>query len=70
MSDKDKKDCSQENLKEEVMVLLHELSNPLTIALSLVEIMLKDPKVEKLPEVHDSLKRISKTVDKLKKINN
>lgn len=57
------------NIDKQLRVLLHELSNPLTIASSLVEIMLNDPSVEKLSEVHESLNRMIVTVKKLKELN-
>ena len=64
----DKKDCCVETIEEQVVHLLHELSNPLTIATSLVEIMINNSEINKLEEVHENLKRITVTVDKLKQI--
>ena len=62
-------DVSQESIDEELNLLLHEVSNPLMLAISLVEIMVTNPKVQKLDEVHESLKRVCLAVAKLKKFN-
>ncbi len=62
----DTKSSSQADKDYELLV--HELCNPLSIAKSLVEIMLKDPTVHKLDEVLINLKRIEVVAEKFKKL--
>ena len=64
----DKKDCCNETIEEQVVTLVHELSNPLTIATSLVEIMINNKDVEKLAEVYENLNRIAGIVEKMKRL--
>lgn len=60
-----KDDSFLANLDEEA-ILFHELCNSLMIASSLVDIMISNPKIEKLQDVQKSLKQMEITIDKLK----
>lgn len=60
-----KDDSFLANLDEEA-ILFHELRNSLMIVSSLVDIMISNPKVEKLQDVQKRLKQMQVTIDKLK----
>lgn len=54
---------------EQYELLVHEFSNPLTIAKSLVEIMIKDSDVQKLDEILLNINRMESIVEKFKLIS-
>ena len=49
--------------------LLHEINNPLTIANSLAEIMVKKPHVDKKEDLYKSLQRMVKVMNKIRSLN-